>query len=153
MAEGSPGIFSKEEMKITIEEYEDSDYDQVATILKEATLFHADLDTREGLKNKMTLNPGTIFVAKVSGIVVGCVYVVLDGWISTFYHLAVKEGYRKQGIGALLVKTVEDKAKEFGAPAITATIRENHPHLEKFYGDLGYDVAVKKHQYIHKELK
>lgn len=137
---------------IIIRDYKDSDYDQVAHNLQEAMLFNSDLDTPEILTRKMKHSPGSILVAELNGEVVGSVFIIFDKWQSFVYRLAVREQYRKQGIGAHLVKALEDKLREFGALTVSGTIREKHQHLEKYYQELGYELAPIMHRYIHKKL-
>jgi len=136
-----------------IRDYKDSDYSEVAAILKEATLFSQKLDTVHNLHEKITHSPGSILVAEVEGRVVGTIYIIFDRWQSLIHHLAVKEEYRKQGIGTQLMKEAEIRIENFGSPRVSGTIRENSPHLEKYYTELGYRLAPIMHRYVHKELK
>ena len=139
-------------MNLIIRDYQDNDYEQIVSNLKEATLFNPHLDTKEVLSGKMKHSPGSILVAEQEGEVVGSVFIIFDKWQSFVYRLAVKEAYRKQGVGSALMRALEDRLRDFGALAVSGTVRENHPHLEKYYQELGYELAPIKHRYIHKKL-
>ena len=56
-------------------------------------------DSREGVARFLQRNPSTSVVAVEDGMVVGAILCGHDGRRGCFYHVCVKEEYRKQGIG------------------------------------------------------
>ncbi|MCR4694793.1 MAG: GNAT family N-acetyltransferase [Pseudobutyrivibrio sp.] len=60
-------------------------------------------DSREGIKKFLQRNPGLSIVAVCEGLIVGSILVGNDGRHGSFYHVCVKEEYRKQGIGKAMV--------------------------------------------------
>lgn len=56
-------------------------------------------DSREGVERFIRRNPTTSIVAEADGGIVGAILCGHDGRRGCFYHVCVKEGYRKRGIG------------------------------------------------------
>ena len=56
-------------------------------------------DSREGVERFLKRNPTTSVVAVVNKQVVGAILCGHDGRRGCFYHVCVKEGFRKRGIG------------------------------------------------------
>ncbi len=61
-------------------------------------------DSRAGIEKYLKRNPSTCFIAERDGSVVGVVLSGHDGRRGFIHHLAVAEGYRRQGIAAELVE-------------------------------------------------
>ncbi|WP_420182681.1 GNAT family N-acetyltransferase [Haloarcula sp. KBTZ06] len=53
-------------------------------------------------------------------------------------RVAVREPYRGDGVGAALMRAVEDAARDAGA---TTLILHAQTHVESFYGQLGYETV------------
>jgi len=81
---------------------------------------------------------GAIFVAERDGVILGLVMVLarvpfesLDeppGDYAIVAELVVRDGYRRQGIGAALLRAAEEYAREAGAPELRiAVLSRNHP--------------------------
>ena len=56
-------------------------------------------DSREGVERFLKRNPTTSVVAVVNKQIVGAILCGHDGRRGCFYHVCVKEGFRKRGIG------------------------------------------------------
>ena len=56
-------------------------------------------DSREGTIRFLKRNPSTSIVAEADGEIVGGILCGHDGRTGSFYHVCVKEEYRKHGIG------------------------------------------------------
>ncbi|EOS24341.1 hypothetical protein C806_02383 [Lachnospiraceae bacterium 3-1] len=56
-------------------------------------------DSKEGVVRFIRRNPSTSMVAEADGQMVGAILCGHDGRRGCFYHVCVREGYRKQGIG------------------------------------------------------
>ncbi|MFG6382729.1 MAG: GNAT family N-acetyltransferase [Lachnospiraceae bacterium] len=56
-------------------------------------------DSREGVERFILRNPNTSIVAEVNREIVGSILCGHDGRRGCFYHVCVREDYRKQGIG------------------------------------------------------
>ena len=60
-------------------------------------------DSYEGVERFLLRNPSTSVVARVDGEVVGAVLCGHDGRRGCFYHVCVRENYRRRGIGKAMV--------------------------------------------------
>ena len=88
-------------VKYTIREMQLEDYDKVYDLwmsIKGFGIRSID-DSREGVERFIKRNPTTSIVAQMDGEVVGAILCGHDGRRGCFYHVCVKEGYRKHGIG------------------------------------------------------
>lgn len=56
-------------------------------------------DSKEGVERFLKRNPDTSIVAEADGQIVGTILCGHDGRRGCFYHVCVKEGFRKHGIG------------------------------------------------------
>ena len=71
-------------------------------------------DSEEGIRKFLERNPNTCFVAEIDGMPAGVILSGHDGRRGYIYHTAVKEEFRKRGIGKALVGTVEGAMKKEG---------------------------------------
>ncbi len=92
---------------LTIKPYKDSDYARVSKILMQAKLFYAPWDSKESLKRKTRIFPGSVIIAANGKQIIGCVYVLTEigGFIC---QLAVKKEFRGKGVGSSLLNAAED---------------------------------------------
>lgn len=60
-------------------------------------------DSKEGVSRFLKRNPKTSIVAVADGRIVGSILCGHDGRTACFYHVCVKEEFRKQGIGKAMV--------------------------------------------------
>lgn len=82
----------------------------------------------------------------------------IDDNISQIRYMAVTTGFKNQGIGTALIKSIESAAKEISAKTIILHAREQ---AVKFYQENGYQVLSKshllydeiQHYKMHKELR
>lgn len=77
------------------------DYDQVYRLWKTIKGFgiRSVDDSREGIERFLRRNPSTSIVAQEQGEIIGVILCGHDGRRGCFYHVCVKEAYRKHGIG------------------------------------------------------
>lgn len=69
-------------------------------------------DSREGVERFIKRNPTTSMVAEENGRIIGSILCGHDGRRGCLYHVCVQEGYRKHGIGQMLVETCLAALKE-----------------------------------------
>lgn len=89
-------------MNISLRTMTMDDYDQVYALWKTIKGFgiRSIDDSREGTAAFLKRNPSTSVVAeKENGEIIGSILCGHDGRTGCFYHVCVKEGYRKRGIG------------------------------------------------------
>lgn len=85
---------------MTIEDYEEV-YELWTTI--HGFAMRSLDDSKEGVARFLKRNPDLSVVALVDGVIVGTILVGTDGRHGSFYHVCVKEEYRKHGIGKAMV--------------------------------------------------
>ena len=71
-------------------------------------MFDKNWETKENLSQKMKRNPDSILVAVESDKVIGCVFIMEDGWTSFIWRLAVASEYQNKGIGSQLLEKAEE---------------------------------------------
>lgn len=59
------------------------------------------------------------------------------GWV---YYVAVKPGFRRQGIGSVLMRHVEDTLADLGCPKLNLQVRAANDEVIAFYEELGHEV-------------
>lgn len=70
-------------------------------------------DSEEGVGRFLARNPGISVVAEQDGVIVGAILCGHDGRRGCLYHVCVKDGSRRQGIGkAMVVFCMEALKKE-----------------------------------------
>ncbi len=87
--------------KLTIRTMQIGDYESVYglwTKIRGLGIRSID-DSKEGIARFIRRNPTTSIVAEADGGIVGAILCGHDGRRGCFYHVCVKEGYRKRGIG------------------------------------------------------
>ncbi|MCR4788467.1 MAG: GNAT family N-acetyltransferase [Lachnospiraceae bacterium] len=70
-------------------------------------------DSKEGVERFLKRNPETSVVAESEGRIVGAILCGHDGRRGCLYHVCVREGFRRHGIGkAMVVKCMNELKKE-----------------------------------------
>ena len=75
-------------------------YDKVLTLWRKSEgVGLSDADSNKSIHSYLKRNPGMSFVAKAEGKIVGAVLGGQDGRRGYIHHLAVRDDFRRQGIG------------------------------------------------------
>jgi ribosomal protein S18 acetylase RimI-like enzyme len=111
-----------------------------------ATLTGAGLSTeycsKEALRRWMAIQPDSIAVATVDDEIVGTVF-FQDGIFPFIYRLAVKPEFQRRGIGSILLKEAQVRAKNAGHSSVELNIAEDHPELRSYYESEGFSFRFK----------
>ena len=102
-------------MSINVREMTPDDYDKVYELWMSIQGFgiRSIDDSREGVERFLKRNPTTSVVAEQNGRIVGAILCGHDGRRGCLYHVCVRKGYRRQGIGkAMVVACMEALRKE-----------------------------------------
>lgn len=93
--------WGKSKGEIKIRPMEEQDYPQVYRLWKTIKGFgiRSMDDSKEGVERFIRRNPSTSMVAESQGEIVGAILCGHDGRRGCFYHVCVREDYRKRGIG------------------------------------------------------
>ena len=99
---------------IEIRRMEPEDYDRIYALWKTIKGFgiRSIDDSREGIERFLKRNPTTSVVAEAQGEIVGAILCGHDGRRGCFYHVCVKEEYRKHGIGKRMAQAAMEALRE-----------------------------------------
>ena len=91
----------KYENEINIRPMAEEDYEKVYGLWRTIKGFgiRSMDDSKEGVTRFISRNPSTSMVAETKGQIVGAILCGHDGRRGCFYHVCVREDYRKRGIG------------------------------------------------------
>lgn len=95
-------------------------------------------DTPEEIKKKISRDPDLFLVAELDGKIVGTVLGGFDGRRGLIYHLAVRQAYRQNGIGDILMRAVEQRLKEKGCRRSYLLVTKDNQDAIRFYEKRGW---------------
>jgi ribosomal protein S18 acetylase RimI-like enzyme len=97
-------------------------------------------DPALSIRKKRAVERDLFFVAAVDAIVVGTVMGGYDGHRGWIYSLAVLPTHQRAGIGAALVRRLEQALAQRGCMKINLQVRTSNTGVLAFYQKLGYKV-------------
>lgn len=92
------------------------------------------------IDKKLAVNDGLFFVATDKKAVIGTILAGYDGHRGWLYSVAVHNDYRRQGLGASLVRYAEQALSALGCMKINLQITGGNDVVVGFYEALGYGV-------------
>jgi ribosomal protein S18 acetylase RimI-like enzyme len=95
-------------------------------------------DSRDGLARFLERNPGTCFVAEEDDGLVGTILAGNDGRRGYIYHLAVRPGYRRRGIGRALVTSVLGALRSRNIAKVALVVFEGNADGNGFWERVGF---------------
>jgi len=95
-------------------------------------------DTPENLARFLSRNPDSSFVALSGDQMVGSIMAGQDGWRGYLYHVAVSPEFRRQGIGAHLVKTAVAVLQQQHIPKIHCLVKRENFDAQGFWEARGF---------------
>ena len=123
-----------------IRAFEDSDGAQVSELWKRIFCDEADHNRSDNaIARKRKVQPELFFVAEEDGQIIGTAMGGYDGHRGWLYSIAVDDAFRRQGLGAELVRTVERALAAMDCPKINLQIRVGNEEVAAFYRHLGYE--------------
>jgi len=132
--------------------YEEKDEAAVAALWREV---FADAPAHnvpeEDIRRKLAVQRELFFVAVDGGDVVGTALAGYDGHRGWVHYVAVKPSRRRRGIGAALMKRVEEELAAAGCPKLNLQVRAPNRETVAFYEKLGY--VVEERVSMGKRLK
>ena len=129
-------------MNITIRRAKEEDIKGCASTLENSTLAEAYFRTEDSRINsvKEAIDSGNTYAAFCGDECVGFIYVIEQGAFHAFHYvhlIAVKDSYRRQGIGKKLLEFVENILFET-RDKIFLVVGDYNPGGRLFYEKLGY---------------
>jgi ribosomal protein S18 acetylase RimI-like enzyme len=95
-------------------------------------------DEPDEIRKKLERDPDLFLVAEEDQKMVGTVIGGFDGRRGIIYHLAVKPGLRKRGIGTLLMQEVERRLKAKGCIRCYLMVTADNDNAIRFYEAQGW---------------
>lgn len=124
---------------ITVRRCWHSDVPAVLDLWAQARSEHASTPDRvDDIERLVGESPAALLVAEREGEVVGALIAAWDGWRGNMYRLAVRDGYRREGIGLALTRAGEDYLRECGVCRITALVAFDDEVAGGFWESAGY---------------
>ncbi|NTV41003.1 MAG: GNAT family N-acetyltransferase [Candidatus Moranbacteria bacterium] len=136
---------------ISIQHYNDSDYDDIKNVLKDGDLFDEVWEDRQNLKRKVERDPESILLAISDNKIAGCVFIVEDGWNAFIWRLSVLKDFREQGIGKQLMKKAEEIIKTRGIKESSIFVRSKNDLLKDWYTKQDY-LKTSDYTFMYKKL-
>lgn len=97
-------------------------------------------DSEENIVNFIKRNPATSFVAESEGEIIGTLMCGHDGRRGCFYHVCVREDFRKKGIATGMAKRALEALKKENINKVNLMAFRNNKTGNKFWQDLGWNM-------------
>lgn len=123
---------------LKLENYKNDDYEDLVSLLKSNDLYDETWETKEALERKIKQDPDTVIVAKIDNKIVGCVFVMVHGWMGMVCRLCVEKQYQKQGIGSKLLEAAENLVRQKGVKEVSLFVDSEKECLKDWYRKNGY---------------
>jgi ribosomal protein S18 acetylase RimI-like enzyme len=121
-----------------IRPYRESDEADVVALWHTCGLTRPWNDPHKDIARKLTVQRELFLVGELDGKLVASVMAGFEGHRGWVNYLAVAPELRGRGLGAELMKRVEDKFTEAGCPKINLLVRSTNTPVLEFYRRLGY---------------
>ena len=95
-------------------------------------------DSREGVEKFLNRNPGISVVAVEDDKIVGAILCGHDGRRATFYHVCVRQEYRRRGIGKAMVVRCMEKLNEEGVNKVALIAFTVNDVGNTFWKEIGW---------------
>ena len=95
-------------------------------------------DDDRSLARFLERNPRLLLVATAGEELIGSALGAWDGRRGWIYHVATAEAFRRSGVGRRLVREVERRLLDLGAPRVRVIVRDDDPTAAEFWTALGY---------------
>lgn len=90
-------------------------------------------------------------IAEEDKKIIGCVFIVEDGWNGFIWRLCVKESYRKKGVGLLLMQKAEGIIKNRGIKEASLFADTKNNSLKEWYKKQDY-IKTSDYTFMYKKL-
>jgi len=126
---------------LEIRAYRDNDKEAVVRLWEEVFPgAPAHNPPAKDIERKLAVQRELFFVAMHQGQLVGTALAGFDGHRGWVYYVASDPRFRRRGIGAALMKRVEQGLAGIGCHKLNLQVRSTNHEVVEFYKKLGYDV-------------
>ena len=108
-------------------------------IWKEADLLRPWNDPQADAALALKSADATILAGRDDDRIVATAMVGHDGHRGWVYYLAVRPGFRRQGLAGKLMRAAEQWCFERGVPKLQLMVRSENVETARFYATLGYE--------------
>lgn len=117
-----------------------NDYEQILKLWRgmEKGMNVGPSDAPEEIRKKLERDPDLFLVAETGGEIMGSVIGAFDGRRGMIYHLAVRQDYRRRGVGILLLSEVERRLQARGCLKCYLHVLEDNTEAIQFYKNRGW---------------
>lgn len=127
-------------MTLRIRPFEPADETAVLALWQACGLTRPWNDPRQAIAHKRTQQPELFLVGHVDGQLVASVMAGDDGTRGWVHYLGVLPGHQGRGLGAQLMRHVEQALAARGCPKLNLQVRADNAAVVAFYQRLGYQV-------------
>jgi ribosomal protein S18 acetylase RimI-like enzyme len=115
------------------------DVPEVLALWGQARSEHASTADRiDDVERLVADSPAALLVAERDGEIIGALIAAWDGWRGNMYRLAVREEYRRKGVGIALTRAGEDYLRRCGVRRVTALVAFEDEMASGFWESAGY---------------
>lgn len=112
---------------------------EVLALWGQARSEHASTPDRiDDVERLVADSPAALLVAERDGEIVGALVAAWDGWRGNIYRLAVRDEYRREGIGIALTRAGEEYLRRCGVRRVTALVAFGDEIAGGFWESAGY---------------
>lgn len=123
-----------------IREYCRADESAVIKLWQRCGLVVAWNDPKKDIQRKLEDGAGFFLVCLDGSDLIGTAMGGYDGHRGWVNYLAVHPERRKEGIGRMLMKALEERLLDHGCPKLNIQVRETNSEVLSFYRSIGYKV-------------
>ena len=134
---------------MNIREMKIEDYEEVKALwlsIKGFAIRSID-DSYDGVKKFLERNPGLSVVAIVDDHVVGAILCGHDGRRATFYHVCVRQEYRRRGIGKAMTVSSMEKLHSEGINKVALIAFTKNDVGNAFWKEIGWKQRIDLNYY------
>jgi ribosomal protein S18 acetylase RimI-like enzyme len=110
-------------------------------------------DTPQETQRKLERDPDLFLVAEIGREIIGTIIGGFDGRRGMIYHLAVRKDLRGQGIGAKLLKEVEQRLQAKGCLKCLMHVLDDNTEAIQFYKNQGWRHATEDIVFVKEFFK
>ncbi|QTP58839.1 GNAT family acetyltransferase [Billgrantia antri] len=125
---------------VKIRTYQEEDQSAVIALWHACGLVRPWNDPAKDIERKVSMQPELFFVGEREGRVIATAMAGYDGHRGSVYYLTVDPACQHQGLGRLLMATIEQRLHAMGCPKLNILVRTTNETVLAFYRKLGYSV-------------